>query len=74
MAAGSESDVKVFKEMDLDLPDGATIHVDKGYTDYLYEDLLEEIGVNLVCQRKKNSRRPHSACTEFLAKPIRQMR
>jgi len=72
LAAASEADVKVFKEMDLDLPAGATIHADKGYTDYHYEDLLEEVGMNLVCQRKKNSKRPYSACTEFLAKPIRQ--
>lgn len=72
LAAASEADVKVFKEMDLDLPTGATIHADKGYTDYSHEDLLEEVGVNLVCQRRKNSKRPHSPCTEFLAKPVRQ--
>ncbi len=72
LAAGSEADVKVFKELELDLPEGATIHADKGYTDYHYEDLLKEVGVNLISQRKKRSKRPHSACTEFLAKPIRQ--
>jgi hypothetical protein len=72
VAPASEADVKVFKEMDLDLPEGATIHADKGYTDYHYEDLLEEVGVKLLSQRKKRSKRPHSACKEFLAKPIRQ--
>jgi hypothetical protein len=72
LAAASEADVKVFKEMDLDLPEGATIHADKGYTDYSYEDLLEEVGVTLLSQRKRNSKRVHSASTEFLAKPIRQ--
>ena len=72
LAAASEADVKVFKEMDLDLPTGATIHADKGYTDYSYEDLLEEVGLNLLSQRKRNSKRPHSASTEFLTKPIRQ--
>ncbi|MGI9047836.1 MAG: IS982 family transposase [Rubrobacteraceae bacterium] len=72
LAAGSEADVKVFKELDLDLPSGSTIHADKGYTDYHYEDLLEEVGMNLLSQRRKRSRRPHSACTDFLAKPIRQ--
>ena len=69
LAAASEADVKVFKELDLDLPSGATIHADKGYTDYHYEDLLKEVGVDLISQRKRNSKRPHSACTEFLAKP-----
>ena len=63
--------MKVFKELELDLPAGATIHADKGHNDYHYEDLLEEVGVNLVCQRK-NSKHSHSACTEFLAKPVRQ--
>jgi Transposase DDE domain len=72
VAAASEPDVKVFKELDLDLPEGATIHADKGYTDYHYEDLLEEVGVKLLSQRKKRSKRPHSACKEFVAKPIRQ--
>ena len=72
LAAASEADVKVFKELDLDLPSGATIHADKGYTDYHYEALLKEVGVDLLSQRKRNSKRPHSACTEFLAKPIRQ--
>jgi len=72
LAAASEADVKVFKEMDLDLPEGATIHADKGYTDYHYEDLLEEVGVKFLSQRKKKSKRPHSASTEFVAKPIRQ--
>jgi hypothetical protein len=72
LAAASEADVKVFKDMDLELPQGATIHADKGYTDYHYEDLLEEVGVKLLSQRKKRSKRPHSACTEFVAKPIRQ--
>lgn len=28
--------------------------------------------MNLICQRKKNSKRPHPACTELLAKPVRQ--
>ncbi len=72
LAPGSEADVAVFKELDLDLPAGATIHADKGYTDYHYEDLLKEVGINFICQRKKNSKRPRPACTEFLAKPVRQ--
>jgi IS5 family transposase len=72
VAPASEADVKVFKELDLELPEGATIHADKGYTDYHYEDLLEEVGVKLLSQRKKRSKRPHSASKEFLAKPIRQ--
>ena len=32
LAAGSEADVSVFKELELDLPEGSTIHADKAYT------------------------------------------
>jgi hypothetical protein len=58
LAAGSEADVSVFKDLELDLPEGSTILADKAYTDYDYEDLLEEVGLHLKAQRKKNSKRP----------------
>jgi Transposase DDE domain len=33
--AGSESDIEVFKKgLHVDLPQGSTVHADKGYTDY----------------------------------------
>ena len=47
-------------------------YADKGYTDYDHEDLLEEVGLYLRAQRKKNSKRPMAAWEEFLGKPIRQ--
>jgi hypothetical protein len=72
LAAGSEADIAVFKGMDLDLPEGSIICADKAYTDYDYEDLLEEVGLHLKAQRKKNSKRPMPAWEEFLGKPIRQ--
>jgi Transposase DDE domain len=72
LAAASEADISVLKEMSLDLPEGSIIHADKGYTDYHYEDLLEEIGLRLKAQRKKNSKRPMPAWEEFLSKPTRQ--
>lgn len=72
LVAGSEADVKVFKDLNLDLPEGSTILADKAYTDYDYEDLLEEVGLHLKAQRRKNSKRPVSAWEEFLGKPIRQ--
>jgi hypothetical protein len=31
----------------LDLPTGSIIYADKGYADYEYEDLLEEVGLHL---------------------------
>ena len=72
LAAGSEADVAVFKEMALELPEGSTIHADKGYTDYDHEDFLKEVGLKLKAQRKKNSKRPMPVWEEFLSKPVRQ--
>lgn len=34
LQAGSECDVKVFKNLGLDLAQGSTIFAEKGYTDY----------------------------------------
>ncbi|CAN5684301.1 hypothetical protein BH24ACT21_BH24ACT21_12040 [soil metagenome] len=72
LAAASEADIAIFKELDLELPEGSIIHADKAYTDYHYEDLLQEVGLHLKAQRKKNSKRPIPAWEEFLGKPIRQ--
>jgi hypothetical protein len=72
LAAGSEVDVTVFKELNLDLPEGSIICADKAYTDYEYEDLLKEAGLHLKAQRKKRSKRPMAAWEEFVGKPIRQ--
>ena len=72
LAAGSEADIAIFKELELDLPEGSIICADKAYTDYDYEDLLEEVGLHLKARRKKNSKRPVPAWEEFLGKPIRQ--
>ena len=72
LAAASETDVAVFKGMALELPDGSSIHADKGYTDYDHEDFLKEVGLHLKAQRKKNSKRPMPVWEEFLGKPVRQ--
>ena len=72
LAAGSESDIAVFKRMNLELPEGSIIHADKGYTDYHHEDFLKEVGLKLKAQRKKNSKREMPAWEEFLGKPTRQ--
>jgi hypothetical protein len=72
LAAASESDISLLKELKLELPEGAIICADKGYTDYHYEDLLEDAGLHLKAQRKKNSKRPMPLWEEFLGKPIRQ--
>ena len=72
LAAASEADISLFKELKLELPEGAIICADKGYTDYHYEDLLEDVGLHLKTQRRKRSKREMPAWVEFLSKPIRQ--
>jgi hypothetical protein len=73
IAAGSEADVRVFKDLELDLPEGSVICADKAYTDYHYEDLLKEAArLHLKAQRRKNSKRPIAAWEEFLSKSIRK--
>jgi Transposase DDE domain len=71
LAAASESDIRLFKELKLELPEGAIICADKGYADYHYEDLLEDVGLHLKAQRRKRSKREMPAWVEFLSKPIR---
>ena len=72
LAAGSEADVTVFKELELDLPEGSIICADKAYTDYDYEDLLKEVGLHLKAQRKKNSKRLMPAWETFLSNRVRK--
>jgi hypothetical protein len=73
IVAGSEADVRVFKDLELDLPEGSIICADKAYTDYHYEDLLKEAaGLHLKAQRRKNSKRPMAAWEEFLSNRIRK--
>ncbi len=70
LAAASEADISLFKELSLDLPKGSIICADKGYTDYHYEDLLKEVDLHLKAQRKKGSKRPMPGWEEFLSKPF----
>ncbi len=44
LAPGSENDVQVLKQLDLDLPEGSLLTGDKAYNDYAYEDLLKDVG------------------------------
>jgi hypothetical protein len=67
-----EAEVRVFKDLELDLPERSIIYADKAYTDYDYQDLLEGVGLHLKTQRKENSKRPMTAWEEFLGKPVRQ--
>lgn len=73
LSPGSCSDIKGFKELDLDLPEGSIIYGDKAYTDYEEEDLLNELKIDLKPQRKENSKRQHSNCMNYLIDCRRKM-
>lgn len=67
IAPGSESDVKIFKQMHLNLPEGSVLYADKAYNDYTHEDLAREgAEIRIVVQRKENSKRKMSAALEYL--------
>jgi hypothetical protein len=72
LVAGSEADVSIFRDLQLDLPEDSIILADKAYTDYDYEDLLKEVGLHLKAQRKKNSKRPMPVREEFLSNRVRK--
>ncbi len=66
LAPGSYSDVRLMKAFSFDLEPGSTVYADRGYNDYLMEDLLKEHGIALLPMRKRNSKRPLGLCTQFL--------
>ena len=76
LTPGSTADLTGFKLLNLDLPDGSTLHGDRAYrayNDYAEEDYLEAAAaINLQPLRKQNSKRPLAAWLEFLSKPVRQ--
>ena len=44
----------------------------KAYNDYVYEDLLKDVGLSLVPLRKKNSKRPLDAAVTYLMASVRK--
>jgi hypothetical protein len=73
LAAGAESDIKIFKEMNLDLPEGSKIYGDKAYNDYNHEDIvLEAADIKITPQRKDNSKRPISQALNYILSATRK--
>lgn len=66
MAPGKYDDKTVFKAFDLDIPQGAVIYQDRGYTDYASEDFLASVGITLKPLRKKNAKRSIPPWERFL--------
>lgn len=72
LAPGAENDLVPFRDFGLDLPKGAVIFADKLYTDYVYEDLLKEVGIELVSLRKENSKRVRPGWEEYYNRVVRK--
>ena len=60
------ADMKGLRLLDFDLPPDAIIYADKGYTDYLMEDLFADADLHLSVMRKRNSKRPVGQAVAFL--------
>lgn len=73
LLAGDIHDMPGFRSLLLDLPQGAQLYADKGYTDYEWEDALQEVShIELTAARKKNSKRAHPGHIGYLCQVIRK--
>lgn len=73
LTPGAWSDTRALKMYAFELPEGAVVTGDKAYTDYAFEDLLEDAGIDLEPLRKKNSLRPVPPWTHYLMSSYRKM-
>jgi len=65
--------MRAFKRLSLDVPEGSTIYGDRAYNNYGLEDFLSEhAGIQLIAQRRKNSRRPLLAELKYLQGRMRK--
>lgn len=71
---GGCSDQQGIGELALDVPVGAEIFLDAGYTEYNFEDFIwESCGVKFSIQRKKNSHRLDAPATADYKKIMRKL-
>ena len=74
LAVGSTHDCEIFKRLELQLPEGSELYGDAAYNDYEYEDLLfEGAQIHHRPMRKKNSKRPFSACIRYIQQKVRKI-
>lgn len=76
LAPGSEADISAFRRLALDLPPEARIFArifaDAGYLDQHEEALLEEAGLHLVAQQRKNSKESLAPWMAYFARKERK--
>jgi len=73
LAPASHNDMKVARYFNLDLPEGSIVYLDKIYNDYVYEDILRDVGIAWMPIRKKNSKRKRAPYVEYLKQFNRKM-
>jgi hypothetical protein len=73
LAPASVADITAFRSLPLDLPEEAQIYADAGYTDYNVEDILQQTAkIELIAQRKKNSKRPLPGWIRYICDQTRK--
>lgn len=73
LASGAMSDTAALSRYDLDVPGGPWLTGDKAYNDYTVEDVLREVGVELLPVRKSNSLHPVPPFFSYLQASVRKM-
>jgi Transposase DDE domain len=73
LTPGGFSDTPALKQYWFDLPEGSRITGDKAYNDYGVEDLFQELGLQLIPLRKKNSKRPLQPWVHYLMSSYRKL-
>ena len=69
----STGDMPGLRSLLLDLPPKSELYADKGYTDYQFEDNLEELTqIELIAARKSNSKRQHPGYVTYLCQVTRK--
>lgn len=70
---GSESDVQALKKLPLTVASESKIYGDAAYTDYQIEDDMREAEfINLMIQRRSNSKRKDEGWVRFLKEQMRK--
>ncbi len=59
LSPGSTHDLAHFRKMNMEAIEEGVLYGDAAYTDYSLEDQLNEMGLKMLVDRKKNSKRSH---------------
>jgi IS5 family transposase len=73
LSPANMSDVKGLKLFSFDLPAHAQVYADRGYNDYKFEDLLQDVDIQFMPMRKANSKRPFPSWLQYLQHVYRKV-